>query len=75
MFSGRFDGADKEDAIRDLESAVRHKGLRTFIVNANAGDAFGPQTLLGLDGMAAMVAVCFNDYGWPPLSSSSFFQP
>ena len=75
MFSGRFDGAGKEKAIRDLERAVRHKGIRTFIVNADAGDDFGPQTLLGLNRMAIMVALCFNDYGWPPLFSPSFFQP
>ena len=34
-----------------------------YIVDASGGDDFGELTLEGIEGMSAMLAVCFDDYG------------
>ena len=65
MLSGRFDGGPKEAVIRGV--AARLRALigdeRVLIVNANAGDQFGPMTMECLDQMDVMVAFAFEDYG------------
>ena len=70
MLSGRFDGGPKEAVIRGV--AARLKALigdeRVLLVEANAGEQFGPMTMQCLTQMDVMVAFAFDDYGQKTMS-------
>eukprot|EP00972_Heterocapsa_arctica_P109208 16081100-Heterocapsa_arctica.AAC.1 len=65
MFSGRFDGGDKEKKLRALYDnfQLHHSHLNPFIVKVVGGGDFGAQTFKGLGNMYAMIAFAYDDYG------------
>ena len=77
MLSGRFDGGIKEARLRELYRVLRaeHADVHPYMVEAHGGDAFGVQTVRGVQGMYAMVAFAFDDYGQATGSKySSFYE-
>ena len=65
MLSGRFDGGPKETMLRGVAARLRALmgAERVLVVEANAGQKFGPMTMQCLTQMDVMVAFAFEDYG------------
>eukprot|EP00961_Rhodomonas_salina_P155349 2092089-Rhodomonas_salina.2 len=64
MISARFGGDANEKNVRELASLMRDKeNINVFIVEVDAGQAFGAQTAFGLSNMAVMVAYGTSSYG------------
>eukprot|EP00438_Fugacium_kawagutii_P015825 Skav211384 [mRNA] locus=scaffold2406:204230:205827:- [translate_table: standard] len=71
MLSGRFlkdRFADSRTASRirymkDVKTALEGLGIRTFMVDVEAGQSFGERTMAGLASARVMIAFCTSTYG------------
>lgn len=63
MLSGRFNAPWKLEYIGKVHDFLHAKGAPVFMVEAKAGEAFGPKTIRGLRRACVMAAFCTDDYG------------
>eukprot|EP00438_Fugacium_kawagutii_P026348 Skav235405 [mRNA] locus=scaffold487:168780:170241:- [translate_table: standard] len=63
MLSGRFNAPWKIEYISKVHDFLQAKGAPVFMVEAKAGEGFGPKTIKGLTRASVMAAFCTDDYG------------
>ena len=63
LLSGRFVKEERVAYMQEVNTCLEQLGIRTFKVEAAAGQDFGQMTAEGLKGARVMVAFCTSSYG------------